>query len=80
MGARSLVPLFLSTVTPGKLPDFLIQTGQGIEKGAFPAIGIAYQRNMEVVLFQDWARNGLIKRAKVGGLTCGCLRDTEEMP
>ena len=37
----------------GEIAYFLVKAGQRIEKRAFPAIGVAHQRDMEIMLFQS---------------------------
>ena len=43
----------------GKIAYFLVQAGKGIEEGAFPAVGIADEGNMDVVLLQIYGPAGM---------------------
>ena len=46
-------PAFLIDGDPRKVADFLVETGEGVKEGTLPAVRIAYEGNMDIILLQE---------------------------
>src|SRR5580698_8131759 len=54
-GARLVEPLFLSTVTPGKLPTFWFRPVRALKRELFPLFGLPMRAIGSVFCFNVWA-------------------------